>query len=154
MYFYEFGPWNNTIFHGPTSGSMAYTGPLVKLRTWLENCIVRAYILRNYAHFFLRAWSVFLLIHIRFTPSEGPKDFVKCVFLVNSDHGKGHLPWSDFMVHGVIPASSLKWYKVCRLKTNNIPKPTECTTCIQLETLGASKCMHVVHSVGYRILLV
>ena len=33
-------------------------------------------------------------------------------------------------------------------------KPTLCTTCIHLEAPNASKCMHVVHSVGLRILLV
>ena len=44
--------------------------------------------------------------------------------------------------------------KVCHPKTNNFLKPTLCTTCIHLETPNASKCMHVVHSVGFRILLV
>ena len=39
-------------------------------------------------------------------------------------------------------------YKVCRPKTSAILKPTLCTT------LGASKCMHVVHSVGFGIALV
>ena len=38
-------------------------------------------------------------------------------------------------------------YKVCR------PKPTLCTTCIHLEALGASKCVHVAHSVGFRMVL-
>ena len=59
------------------------------------------------------AWS-FLFVYIRFTPSEGPKDFVNCFFRLfiykenrpwKSDHKVGplkdHLPWSDFMVHGV-----------------------------------------------------
>ena len=41
-------------------------------------------------------------------------------------------------------------YTVCRPKTKRIMKPTLCTTCIDLEALGASKCMHVVHSVGFR----
>ena len=45
------------------------------------------------AHSLFGAWS-FLLIHIRFTPSEGPNHQVA--------HGKkSHLPWSNFMVHGV-----------------------------------------------------
>ena len=33
-------------------------------------------------------------------------------------------------------------------------KPTLCTTCIHLEAPNASKSMHVVHSVGFMILLV
>ena len=41
--------------------------------------------------------------------------------------------------------------KVCRPKTNRILKPTLCTTCIHLEAPNASKCMHVVHSVGFRV---
>ena len=49
------------------------------------------------------AWP-FLLVHIRFTPSERPKDFVNWL-LKKLDHGSwtmetSHLPWSDFMVHG------------------------------------------------------
>ena len=47
--------------------------------------------------------------------------------------------------------SQVKSYKVCRPKTDRILKPTLCTTCIHLEALGASKCMHVVHSVGFRV---
>ena len=50
------------------------------------------------------AWS-FLLVHIQFTPSEGSKGLVNCFFR-KSDHGsqtmeKGHLTWSDFIVHCV-----------------------------------------------------
>ena len=45
-------------------------------------------------------------------------------------------------------------HKVCRPKTNSFLKPTLCTTCIHLEAPNASKCMHVVHSVGVRKLLV
>ena len=50
------------------------------------------------------SWS-FLSIYIWFTPSEGPKGFLN-LFFKKSDHGcwtmeKDHLPWSDFMVHGV-----------------------------------------------------
>ena len=49
-------------------------------------------------------WS-FLLVDMRFTPSEGPKDFVN-YFLRKLDHGsptmeKYHLLWSDFIVHAV-----------------------------------------------------
>ena len=51
------------------------------------------------------AWSV-LLVHIRFTPSEGPKGFINCFLSKKSDHGrwtmeKCHLPLSIFMVHGI-----------------------------------------------------
>jgi hypothetical protein len=61
-------------------------------------------------HSLFGPWS-FLLIHIRFTPSEGPNGFVIGFFFGRSwtievgphklDHGKGHLPWSDFTVHDV-----------------------------------------------------
>ena len=55
------------------------------------------------------AWS-FLSVHILFTPGERPKCIVKCFFQEIRpwmlDHQvqpwkKGHLLWSDFMVHGV-----------------------------------------------------
>ena len=48
------------------------------------------------------AWS-FLLVHIRFTPSEGPESFVNWSYkksdheswTIKSERGKkGHLPWS------------------------------------------------------------
>ena len=55
------------------------------------------------AHSFLGAW-LFLLVHIRFTPSEGLNDFINRGFSKNRTMEKGHLPWSDFMVHGVKPA--------------------------------------------------
>ena len=50
------------------------------------------------------AW-LFLLVHIRVTPREGPKGFVKS-FFNKSDYEswtmeKVHLPRSNFMVHGV-----------------------------------------------------
>ena len=46
------------------------------------------------------------LVHIWFTPSERPKGFVIFFYLKKLDHeswtmGKGHLTWSDIMVHGV-----------------------------------------------------
>ena len=58
---------------------------------------------------FFGAWS-FLLVHIHFTPSEGPEGFVNFFLLRNRtmkvgpssrNKKKGHLPWSDFMVYGV-----------------------------------------------------
>ena len=58
------------------------------------------------AHSLVDAWS-FFLVHSRFTPSEGPKAF-KTHFLRRRTMEvgpwtrtieKGHLPWSDFMVH-------------------------------------------------------
>ena len=68
-------------------------------------------------HFFIKkiniftfgGWS-FLLVHIRFTPSEGAQRLCKMIFLRNPTMGvrpssqtmeKDHLPWSNFMVHGV-----------------------------------------------------
>ena len=41
-------------------------------------------------------------------------------------------------------------FMVSRPKTNIFLEPTLCTICIHLEALGASECMHVVHSVGFR----
>ena len=59
----------------------------------------------QHIHFFYA--RSFLLVHIQFAPSEGPKRFVNCCwcfFFKKSDHGswtmgKCHLLWSDFMVH-------------------------------------------------------
>jgi hypothetical protein len=50
------------------------------------------------------AWSL-LLVHGRFTPSEGPKVLQKSIFQ-KLDHGsvtmeKGHLAWDNFVVHDV-----------------------------------------------------
>ena len=64
------------------------------------------HILKRSAHSLFGAWS-FLLIHIRFTPSEGPKGFVICLFFLKEirpwklDHEKRqpspmvrlHCPW-------------------------------------------------------------
>ena len=77
--------------------------------TWISNCHFRAYIKKS-AHSLFGAWS-FLFIHIRFTPSERPKNFVNWFFR-QSDQTievgsssrtmeKCHLLWSHFMVHGV-----------------------------------------------------
>ena len=58
---------------------------------------------------FFGAWS-FLLVHMWFTPSEGSKGCVNRfpkksqtmeVGPQSQTMEKGHLPWSDFMVHGV-----------------------------------------------------
>jgi hypothetical protein len=73
---------------------------------------------------FLGAWS-FLLVHIRCTPSEGPINFVNW-FLKTSDHGswtvkldheKGHLLWSNFMVHGVHEPLALVTSGLCPGRT-------------------------------------
>ena len=65
--------------------------------------------IRKLAHSLFGAWSYFL-VHIRFTPSKEPKDFVCCCFFKKSYHGswtmsqtmeEGHLPRSKFMVHSV-----------------------------------------------------
>ena len=70
------------------------------------NIVLFGYKLKNSTHSLLGAWS-FLVVHVWFTPSEGPKGFVN-LFLRNwtikvgpwrQTMEKGHLPWSDFMVH-------------------------------------------------------
>ena len=55
---------------------------------------------------FFDAWALFFSVHIWCTPNEGPKDFVNGFFNEIGPRSrtimeKGHLPWSDFMVHGV-----------------------------------------------------
>ena len=61
------------------------------------------------AHSLFGAWS-FLLVHIRVTPSERPKDFVYC-FLKTSDHGS----WTMKSNHGRMPSSMVRlhspWWK-------------------------------------------
>ena len=82
--------WENTRSEAKRMVKIALFGHILKIR----------------AH--KSVWS-YLLIHIRFTLSEGPKGFVNWFFeesdyeswTIKSDHGKGHLPWSDVMVHGV-----------------------------------------------------
>ena len=67
-----------------------------------------AYGIKKIAHSFCGTWSL-LLVHIWLTPSERSKGFVNWYlnklehgsWTFKSDHGKGHLPWSDFMIHGV-----------------------------------------------------
>ena len=63
---------------------------------------------KNATHSLFSVWS-FLLVHIRVTSNRGPKDFIKLDFLMHRTMevgpwsrmlGKGHLPWSDVMVHG------------------------------------------------------
>ena len=89
--------------------------------TWLffQKCPLWASNKKN--TFIIGAWS-FFLIHIRFTPSEGPKAF-KTIFLRSQTMEvrpcpwtieKGHLPWSDFMVYNVnMPlAYHPSWYSV------------------------------------------
>ena len=51
---------------------------------FFQNCLV-GHILKKSTHPLLGAWS--FLVHIRFTPSEGPKDFVNW-FFKKSDHGR------------------------------------------------------------------
>ena len=71
--------------------------------------VVFEHLCKKPTHSVFGAWS-FLLVHISFTPSEGPKGFVYIYFLRNrimkvgpssQTMNKGHLPWSDFMVDGV-----------------------------------------------------
>ena len=61
---------------------------------------------------FLGAWS-FLLVHIRFTPTEGTKGFVNYIFKKSENESrtmeKGHSSWSDFVVHGVNQPLDYPW---------------------------------------------
>ena len=68
--------------------------------------------------------------------------------LVAAKHvlGRLELSWKRHHLHINLKQACM----VSRPKTNNFLKPTLCTTCIHLVALGASKCMHVVHSVGFR----
>ena len=61
------------------------------------------HILKKSAHSLIDAWS-FLLIHIRFTPSKRPKDFVNW-FFKKSDHESWTMeigPWKNIIFHGPI----------------------------------------------------
>ena len=93
------------------------------------------------AHPLLAAWS-FLLVHIQFTPSEGPNNFVN-QFFKNMDHEMytmnlyrviRHLTWDEFMVYGVnrpfcLICTSLCWFyqihRGCTLKDFCIPRAAE-----------------------------
>ena len=69
--------------------------------------IIFGRMLKKLAHYFFGAWS-FLLVHIRFTPSEGPKGFVNWFFFFKKpDHGswtiklnRGKRPSSMVQLHG------------------------------------------------------
>ena len=76
-------------------------------RTWIlfRKCPFWACIKKNPAHSLFSAWS-FFLVHIRFTPSEGPKAF-KSIYLrsLSMEVGprtrtiqKGHLPWTNLPI--------------------------------------------------------
>ena len=54
----------------------------------------RGHVLRKSTHLLFGARS-FLLVHIMFTPGEGPKGFVKSIFLRNRIMEKGHGPWCN-----------------------------------------------------------
>ena len=95
---------------------------------FFQNRQFKTYIKKMIRSFTFGAWS-FLLVHIRFTPSERPKNFVNWFFTQirpwTLDHEKGHLPWSDFMVHGVnrplkSPNLASDFYKNLHLRA---PKP-------------------------------
>ena len=65
-------------------------------------------IFKKNSTFTFGAWT-FLLVHIRLTPSEEPKDYVIDFLRFQTMNvgpssrtmEKNHLSWSDFMVHGV-----------------------------------------------------
>ena len=66
---------------------------------FFKNVIFEYIFKKKSTHLVFGAWS-FLLVHIRFPPSEGPKDFVHW-FFKKLDYGQSHLPWSDFIAHAV-----------------------------------------------------
>jgi hypothetical protein len=77
-------------------------------QTWIffSKIALFEHTLKNSTHPLLSAWSI-LSVHIRFTPSEEPKNFINWLF-ETMDIGpssrtmqKNHLPWSGFTVHGV-----------------------------------------------------
>ena len=79
----------------------------VKLDFFFKTTIFGHVLKNQHIHFWVHGHSS--LVHIWFTPSEGPKGFVNW-FFKKPDHGswtwcrtmkKDHLPWSNFMVHGV-----------------------------------------------------
>jgi hypothetical protein len=51
----------------------------VKLEFFFFKTALSGRILKKLAHSLFGAWS-FLLVHVRFTPSEEPKDFVICFY--------------------------------------------------------------------------
>ena len=90
----------------------------------------------------------------RFGLHQGKHVEVITEFQVPESHIFRPMLSTDMAQHFLRWARQMRCYKVCRPKTNTILKPTLCTTCIHLKALGAFKCMHVVHSVGFRIVLV
>jgi hypothetical protein len=74
---------------------------MAKLDVFFIKIALFAHILEKLAHSLFGVWS-FLLIHMRFTPSEGPKGFVTWFFF-KSDHGSwtiesDHVEWPSSMV--------------------------------------------------------
>ena len=68
-----------------------------------------------------------------------------------------HIKEHDDVIYWVeqdIVGKKLELFKVTCPKINSFLKPTLCSTCIHLEALGAFECIHVVHRVGFRKLLV
>ena len=79
-------------------------------------------------------WSSFLLVHIRFTPCEGPKGFVEEIGPRKLDHEKGHLLWSDFMVHGVnqsLCKLALNIRSVCCVESVSCIVPGSLVNCVK-----------------------
>jgi hypothetical protein len=90
----------------------------MKTREWSiffpsSKIIIYGHILKK--TFTFSAWS-FLLIHIQFTPIEGPKNFVNWYFKnSNWTMKENQLPWSDFMVYGV------NWHLVGVMNQDSTP---------------------------------
>ena len=64
---------------------------------------------------------VILLVYIQFTPSEGLKAF-KIFFFKKSDHWRGPLPWSNFMVHSINRPLNVEQKTTMMLRSYNFCK--------------------------------
>ena len=67
-----------SLFLGEEKMKTRYNERMVKLEFVSQNYPFWAYIKKNSTRSLFGAWSV-LLVHVRFTPSEGPKGFCKLI---------------------------------------------------------------------------
>ena len=106
-------------------------------QTWVvypQNCPFWTYISKQKSvHSLLFGARSFLLAHIRFTPSDGPNNFAKlnCLRNFTLQIGatsqmieKGHLPWSDFMVHHGV---NRPLTRICHCLETAQSQPLACT---------------------------
>ena len=120
---------------GPMAEKCCYSTILMKLflekRRWsnkrmvklFQNCPFLTYFIKNQHFLFLSAWS-FLLIHIRLTPSKGPRRLCKQIhfnsflWTIQSDHGVNR-PQVNMLVIVFFNSCKTKtdinpWCQVCR----------------------------------------